>query len=68
MYINLIKINERYKLFCLGDFCTVRFFVTFVQLDGNLKELFPIGLTRTKPEMLPLMDDKILILKDKVQV
>jgi len=30
--------------------------------------LFPIGQSRTEPEMLPLMDDKILVLKDEVQV
>ena len=33
-----------------------------------MKELFPIGSVRTEPEMLPLMDDKIIVLKDEVQV
>ena len=41
---------------------------TPLQLDGQVKELFPIGQSRTEPEMLPLMDDKILVLKDEVQV
>ena len=64
--ISLIKINS---YFALGDFYTVRLYVLhFFQLDGNVKELFPIGSTRTEPEMLPLMDDKILVLKDEVQV
>ena len=33
-----------------------------------MKELFAIGSVRSEPEMLPLMDDKILVLKDEVQV
>ena len=40
----------------------------YFQLDGNVKELFTIGSVRTEPEMLPLTDDKILVLKDEVQV
>ena len=40
----------------------------YSQLDGNVKELFTIGSVRSEPEMLPLMDDKILVLKDEVQV
>ena len=37
-------------------------------MDGETKELFPIGVTRTEPCFLPLMTGDILVLKDEMQI
>ena len=59
------NINTR-TTYCTTS-CTILVY-HIIQLDGNVKELFAIGSVRSEPEMLPLMDDKILVLKDEVQV
>ncbi len=37
-------------------------------MDGDNKELFAIGTTRTDPCLYPLMNGEILILKDEMQI
>ena len=51
-----------------NDFCIhlVNSFVT--QMNGDSKEMFSIGATRTEPCLYPLMNGEILVLKDEMQV
>ena len=37
-------------------------------MDGDCRELFPIGNTRTEPCLYPLMNGEILVLKDEMQL
>ena len=39
-----------------------------IKMDGDSKELFPIGSNRSDPCLLPLMSGDILVLKDEMQI
>ena len=40
----------------------------YLQIDGDNKELFPIGNSRNEPCLCPLMSGEILVLKDEMQI